>query len=114
MHDMTLIVNSPSQSVKRIEAQIVKGQLDLIILRMLDNESLNGYEIISFVHAKFNIWLSAGTVYPLLNGLERKHLTSSYQKQGKRYYVLAANGKLVLKLIDANQDRLRALVDTIF
>src|SRR5256885_4137736 len=48
-----------------------KNHLDLIILRLLKAKPRWGYEINLEIRDRFKVYLSAGTLYPLLHSMER-------------------------------------------
>jgi DNA-binding PadR family transcriptional regulator len=105
---------SIARRAKKIEEQIVKKHIDIIILKAINCESLSGYGIISLIRKKFNVWISPGTIYPLLYTLEQKRIISSYSSRGARFYYLSEKGKETIRLIAATQDKIKALVDKIF
>ena len=70
----------------------------LLILRLLEEKDMYGYEMIEALREKSqNVFeLKAGTLYPLLHGLEEKNFVTSYEQKvmGKerKYYRLTAAG----------------------
>ncbi|MDG6222170.1 MAG: PadR family transcriptional regulator [Candidatus Bathyarchaeota archaeon] len=74
-------------------AQSVKAILDWIILSELKNRAMSGYDIISYIHNKFGILLSSGTVYSHLYSLERKNLIMGDYDERKRIYKISSFGK---------------------
>ncbi len=50
--------------------RLVKNHLDLIILRLLKAKPRWGYEINLEIRDRFKVYLSAGTLYPLLHAME--------------------------------------------
>ena len=50
--------------------KIVKNNLDLIVLYMLKDTPMCGYDVIREIFERYNIFLSQGTVYPLLYSLK--------------------------------------------
>ena len=85
-----------------MNAQFKKGVLELIVLESVRKRDMYGYEIIETLRKRsenvFN--LKAGTMYPLLHGLESKGLLQCYEteSQGKirRYYSITQKGRSVL------------------
>lgn len=51
--------------------RIIKNFMDIILLAELRNASVSGYDVTSFIHSKFNLLVSSGTVHSLLYSLER-------------------------------------------
>ena len=77
----------------KIEKSLVSGSMMLLILRLLEEKDMYGYEMIE----SQNVFeLKAGTLYPLLHGLEEKNFVTSYEQKvmGKerKYYRLTAAG----------------------
>ena len=79
----------------KIEKSLVSGSMMLLILRLLEEKDMYGYEMIEALREKSqNVFeLKAGTLYPLLHGLEEKNFVTSYeQKVMGKYYRLTAAG----------------------
>lgn len=76
-----------------------KGTLEILLLKLLSQKDLYGYEIIQLVKKLSNsiITISAGNMYTMLNKLEEKGLISSYKvnvnkRIGRIYYHLTSKG----------------------
>lgn len=75
----------------------------MLILKLLEEKDMYGYEMIENLREKSNnvFELKAGTLYPLLHGLESKGYVTSYEQEvlGKtrKYYQLTRDGKRYLK-----------------
>ncbi|MCX8153711.1 MAG: PadR family transcriptional regulator [Candidatus Bathyarchaeota archaeon] len=63
-----------SQILKKMHERIIKNFLDIIIMTELRSGPLSGYNVISYIHNKFNLLVSSGTVYSLFYSLERNGL----------------------------------------
>ena len=59
-------------TIKKVDKQLTKGLLDLIVLGMLKNNSIHGYGIISGIRKNFGIYFGPSTIYPFLKNLEEK------------------------------------------
>ena len=87
----------------KIDKELMKGSTTLLILNLLDNENLYGYQLIKKLSEESeNIFnLKEGTLYPILHGLEEKGFISSYwdDTTGKKrkYYSITKQGKKQLK-----------------
>ena len=57
-------------TIKKVDKQLTKGLLDLIVLGMLKNQSIHGYGIISGIRKNFGIYFGPSTIYPFLKNLE--------------------------------------------
>ena len=66
-----------------IDKSLVSGSTSMLILRLLEEKDMYGYEMIEELRRKSeNVFeLKAGTLYPLLHGMETKGLLSSYEKE---------------------------------
>ena len=75
-----------------INKSLISGSTSMLILRLLEDKDMYGYEMIETLEAKSNnvFTLKAGTLYPLLHSLEEKDLLTSYESEvnGKirKYY----------------------------
>lgn len=85
-----------------VEKSLISGSTSMLILRLLEESDMYGYEMIENLKQKsqnvFN--LKAGTLYPLLHSLESRGYLKSYEKgaNGKvrKYYSLTKEGKKYL------------------
>ena len=81
-----------------MNTQLRKGVIELYILALIAQKDMYGYEMIEALREKSqNVFeLKAGTLYPLLHGLEEKNFVTSYEQKvmGKerKYYRLTAAG----------------------
>jgi DNA-binding PadR family transcriptional regulator len=73
--------------------RIVKNFMCITILTELRNGPISGYDVISFIHNKFHLLVSSGTVYSLLYSIERNGLIKGTWKERKRVYKLEEIGK---------------------
>ena len=88
---------SIESSAEKLRRQIVKSLMDVIMLAELQNGKMSGYDLISVIHDKFRILLSAGTVYSHLYALERDGLIDVSSDNKKRIYEMTEKGNQVLK-----------------
>lgn len=85
-----------------IDKSLVSGSMTMLILRLLNEKDMYGYEMIDTLRKKSqNIFeLKAGTLYPLLHGLEEKGMLKVYEQEhlGKirKYYNITKEGKVLL------------------
>ena len=86
-----------------INKSLISGSTSMLILRLLEDKDMYGYEMIETLEAKSNnvFTLKAGTLYPLLHSLEEKDLLTSYESEvnGKirKYYSITTGGKRYLR-----------------
>lgn len=85
-----------------IDKTLVSGSTSMLILRLLAERDMYGYEIIdTLVQRSENVFqLKAGTLYPLLHTLEDQHLLTSYESpvngRTRKYYRITKEGKKFL------------------
>ncbi len=72
--------------------------LDLIVIAHFQQEPFSGYDVVQFAHKKFDIMLSAGTVYSTLYAMERGKLLISSSTPNKRVFKATEKGLLMSKL----------------
>ncbi len=93
---------------------MVKRHLDLIVLWLLKAKPRWGYEINIEIKDVFKVYLSAGTLYPLLHTLEEKGYVEgvweSDRGKDRRIYRITQEGDLFLAAGErASQELLRRL-----
>lgn len=82
-----------------IDRSLVSGSMGMLILRLLSEKDMYGYEMIDTLKKRSeNVFeLKAGTLYPLLHGLEEKKFLNSYEQEvlGKvrKYYRITPEGR---------------------
>lgn len=85
-----------------MEKSLVSGSMTLLILKLLSEKDMYGYEMIDTLRKRSqNVFeLKAGTLYPLLHGLEEKGLLTVYEQEyaGKvrKYYSITTEGHRLL------------------
>ncbi len=83
--------------------KLLAGSTTMLILNLLEEKDMYGYLIIEELATKSdNIFeLKAGTLYPLLHGLENDGMLNSYDKNAdsgrvRKYYSITEEGKKFL------------------
>ena len=82
-----------------IDRSLVSGSMGMLILRLLSEKDMYGYEMIDTLKKRSeNVFeLKAGTLYSLLHGLEEKQFLNSYEQEvlGKvrKYYQITPEGR---------------------
>jgi len=88
-----------SNLFENLKMELRRGSLVLAVLAQLRNEQY-GYTLRKAL-AEHGMAVDEGTLYPLLRRLESQGLLSSEwreeDKRNKRFYVLSADGKQILK-----------------
>ena len=87
----------------KINKELLKGSTKMLILEMVKDENMYGYQMIKKLKEKSNnvFEFKEGTLYPILHSLEEEELISSYwdDTTGKKrkYYAITTKGKKILK-----------------
>jgi len=102
-----------SAILKSINRRIIKNFLDVLVLAELRKGAMSGYDVIVFVHDKFHLLVSSGTVYSAMYSLERNGLISGVSNHRKRVYRLTAKGEETIKTIMNADDKIRYLISTL-
>lgn len=86
--------------IRKVQAKLVRGLLDYVVLNLLTKEPIHGYKIIKTIRQRFGVYFGPSTIYPLLNTLEEKgHIQSRWNlnsKRPKKTYSLTKEGKTLL------------------
>jgi len=86
-----------------IDKGLLTGNTTMLILKLLADKDMYGYQMIEELSKKsdnaFN--LKAGTLYPILHGLEKAGMLSAYDDNAdsariRKYYHLNSKGKELL------------------
>lgn len=86
----------------KVNKNMVSGNSAMLVLKLLSEKDMYGYEMIDILRKKScNVFeLKAGTLYPLLHGMEEKGLLKSYEQEygGKmrKYYSITKEGRTLL------------------
>lgn len=102
-----------------VDKSLVQGSLSMLILSLLEEKDMYGYEMIETLRQKSqNVFeLKAGSLYPLLHTLEAKNLVTSYEDdtsgKTRRYYHISSEGKRILKKKKQEWDTYAAAVTNV-
>ena len=84
----------------KIDKTLLAGSTALLVLRLLEEDDLYGYQMIERLRARSDdtFSMSAGTLYPLLHTLETQGLVQSYEQAAsgarvRKYYHLTDAGR---------------------
>lgn len=86
-----------------VNKSLVSGSTAMLILRLLEDKDMYGYEMIETLEKKSNnvFTLKAGTLYPLLHSLEEKNYLTAYESEAngklRKYYSITKEGRKYLK-----------------
>jgi len=95
-------------SQKEVSNKLMKGLLDLIILQLLSNQPMHGYEVITKIRKNFGVYFGPSTIYPLLGTLEKKgYVDSNWNmdfERPRKVYSLTKNGQnMLVREVQFNQ-----------
>jgi len=86
---------------EQLVQHIVRNQLDIHILRLIQAEPTWGYNIIKKVKTLYDIKIRHGALYPLLNKLERNDYIKSKKEIQKgrirKTYTITEKGKQLIQ-----------------
>jgi PadR family transcriptional regulator PadR len=89
---------------KEVQAKLMKGLLDLIILQFLNGQPMHGYQIITKIRKSFGVYFGPSTIYPLLGTLEKKKYVKSEwnmsNERPRKVYKLTTEGQSLLNFTE--------------
>ncbi len=94
--DMPDLFESEEDSCKKFVDRIVKTNREIFILYSLLERQMCGYDLIKEIFLKCNVFLSQGTVYPILYTLEEEGMLYAEYTKGdmrSKKYRLTPKGK---------------------
>lgn len=89
----------------------------MAVLAVLEHKDRYGLEILDVVSTRADLGIAGGTLYPLLNRLQREgKVTSQWREDAdashpRKYYMLTENGKRLLHAMKAEWRQLSAGLD---
>ncbi len=88
----------------RLMESIVKNHLEVLILKLLYERPMCGYELIKEIHSKYDVLLSLGIVYPFLYSLKKEGIVNVQFMKGdmrtKIYFTTAQGRKIIKRRVD--------------
>lgn len=103
--------------MSRSNPPFMSGVPELLLLRLLDEREMYGYELVQSIRSATNeaIRLGEGVIYPALHSLERKGLLRARRKpvggRTRVYYAVTANGRRRLLQLADEWQRVRSGID---
>jgi len=92
------------KDTKEVQARLMKGLLDLIILQFLNGQPMHGYQIITRIRKTFGVYFGPSTIYPLLGTLEKKSYVKSEwnmsTERPRKVYKLTTEGRNLLNFTE--------------
>ena len=99
-----------------VDKNLLSGSTGMLLLKLLEDRDRYGYEMIERLRLQSNhtFDLKAGTLYPLLHGLEERGLVSSYARESggrsRKFYHLTDAGR---RELEEKQQEWRAYVHAV-
>jgi DNA-binding PadR family transcriptional regulator len=86
----------------------------IILLKLRDGRPMSGYDVVTFIHKKFHMLVSPGSVYSLLYSMERDRLLKGMWGHGKRVYTLTDKGEEKVRAILKAKEKVLGLMVNLF
>ena len=118
LYIMLYIWNMEIEYVINWKAQVKKGILSYIVLKILSTKEFYGYELISELKRSSQYEIAEGTLYPLLDRLKRDGLvTSNWIEQPtglpRKYYYITKEGESTLAEMDEHWKAITTNINSI-
>ena len=100
-------------------SSLIAGVPELLILRLLQDQEMYGYEIVQAIATRTRqaVTPGEGVVYPVLHGLEKDGALKSRRKtvngRSRVYYILTAKGAKRLNFLSNNWNTLNRAVQAV-
>jgi DNA-binding PadR family transcriptional regulator len=88
-----------TEVVNAIYKRFLKEFMDILIMVRMKQSEASGYDIVTYVHRKFDLLVSPGTAYSVLYSMERDGLIKAHEVDRKRIYALTSKGEATIKAI---------------
>jgi PadR family transcriptional regulator, regulatory protein PadR len=100
------------------QSQVKKGTLSFIVLLILNEDELYGYELIEKIRNLTAIEIAEGTLYPIMNRLKSDNLLESKwveQETGipRKYYFLTETGKTTLQEMKSQWQNMQTTITSL-
>jgi PadR family transcriptional regulator PadR len=98
------MLHTPINYQKEIQNKLTKNLLDMIVLQILNQQPMHGYQIITKTRKTFGIYFGPSTIYPLLTNLKKKgYLNSLWDmtaEKPRKIFTITSIGKNILKFTE--------------
>lgn len=89
---------------KRVQGKVTRGNLDVIVLKVLSKQPMCGYALISTIRDIFGIYFGPSTMYKLLSFLEEKGYAEgcwdTHNLRPKKVYNITHKGEELLSVTE--------------
>jgi len=86
---------------QKIQTKIVRDNLEIIILKIINQQPTHGYQIMVKINKTYNIHLNFGIIYKILYNLEQdKQITSTWdttKRQPRKTFTITPTGQTTLE-----------------
>ncbi len=93
-----------ANNTREVQAKLMKGLLELIVLQFLNGTPMHGYQIITKIRRTFGVYFGPSTIYPLLGTLEKKGYVKSEwnmsNERPRKVYELTTDGQNLLNFTE--------------
>ena len=93
-----------TQELRKVDKQLTRGLLDIIVLEFLRSEGMHGYKIITLIRKNFGAYFGPSTIYPFLTDLQEKgYITSQWDTKydrPRKVYTITSEGHNMLTGIE--------------
>ena len=101
---------------KEAQTKLMKGLLDLVVLQLLNQQPMHGYQIITKIRKSFGVYFGPSTIYPLLGTLEKKgQVTSIWNmdtERPRKVYSLTNEGQNLLNFTEESLNLICRKINT--
>ena len=89
---------------REVQAKLMRGLLDLVVLQLLRAHPMHGYQLITSIRKSFGVYFGPSTIYPLLTALEDNGYVQSAwdmnHERPRKVYALTKDGQSTLDLTE--------------
>lgn len=99
-------------SLHNIEWALIRGTFRLLILAILEESVMQGYQVVKRIEQVIGEKPSLSTIYTILANLEQRGLIRSIRRKGEnRYYMITDKGRRLLARIRSHsKERLISII----
>ena len=85
----------------KMQTKLTKNLLDMIVLRLINQQPMHGYQIITKTRKLFGVYFGPSTVYPLLSNLEKQgYINSEWNmttEKPRKIFTITNSGRFRIK-----------------
>ncbi|MCD6510199.1 MAG: PadR family transcriptional regulator [Thermoprotei archaeon] len=96
-----------------MEWMLLRGALRLLILALLEDSIMQGYQVVKHVESLIGEKPSLSTIYTILSNLEKEGLIKSLKGETKRYMITERGRALLRRIRSESKSRILKLIHRI-